>query len=63
MRSLKKWWDYIQALLDVDGDAIMFVFTSAVIYRIVKGPPLGEWEAAVYASAVACFAYSNRGPK
>jgi hypothetical protein len=62
MRSIKEYWDYIQGLLDIDGDVIMFGFTVAVVYKILHGG-LNASDAAAYASAVGCFAYSNRGPK
>ncbi len=49
----------IQSTIALNGDVIMMFFTVAIIYRVVRGPAIGEWEAAVYATAVGCFAYSN----
>lgn len=40
----------------------MLAFTGAVIYKILHGG-LGASDAAAYASAVTCFAYSNTGRK
>lgn len=58
-------WQYVQNLLDVEGDAIMFVMTSVFIFRVVYAAwghaGLNSSEAAVYASAIASFAYSNKG--
>jgi hypothetical protein len=65
--QLKKNWDYIQSLLDIDGDVWMGLFTLIILARLVlvcKGcAVLTTAEAATYASAVGAFAYSNRGPK
>lgn len=60
--GIKKVWEFVQSLLDVNGDAVMFLFSLAIIYRIVYGPPLGYSEAAVYASAIGVFGYSNTHP-
>lgn len=60
--QLKGWWDYIQTLLDIDGDVVMLGFTGAVIYKLLYRT-LTPSDAAVYASAVTAFAYSNRSPK
>jgi hypothetical protein len=60
--QIKVAWDYIQSLLDIDGDVVMLGFTGAVIYKMLYGR-LSPSDAAVYASAVTAFAYSNRGPK
>lgn len=60
--QLKAGWDYIQGLLDIDGDVVMLAFTAAVVYKILHGG-LNASDAAAYTSAVGCFAYSNRGPK
>lgn len=58
-------WQYLQNLLDVEGDAIMFVMTSVYIARVVYSAfghaGLNPSEAAVYASAITSFAYSNKG--
>jgi len=59
---IKQIWDYIQSLLDVDGDVVMLAFTAAVIWKILhKG--MNPSDAAAYGSAIACFAYSNKGIK
>lgn len=60
--QLKAGWDYIQGILDIDGDVVMLAFTAAVVYKILHGG-LNASDAAAYASAVGCFAYSNKGPK
>jgi hypothetical protein len=64
---IKAEWDYIQALLDIDGDCWMGLFTLVIVVRLVlvlKGyAPLTASEAGTYGSAVAAFAYSNRGPR
>lgn len=59
-QQLKEWWDYIQSLLDVDGDVVMLLFTAGVLYKMMLGT-LTATDAVVYSSAVGCFAYSNRG--
>ena len=58
--KFKQYWDYIQSLLDIDGDVIMLFFTVAVVYKILH-VGMNASDAAAYASAVACFAYSNKG--
>lgn len=60
--TIKLYWDYLQSLLDLDGDVVMLAFTAAVVYKILHGG-LNASDAAAYASAVGCFAYSNKGPK
>ena len=62
MDKLKAYWDYIQSLLDIDGDVVMLGFTGAIIFKILHHG-LNPSDAAAYASAISCFAYSNRGPK
>ena len=64
--KLKQLWNYIQDLMDVRGDVIMMAMTSAFIFRVVYAawsthPGLNASEAAMYASAIASFAYSNKG--
>jgi len=66
--NIKALWEYIQDLLDVRGDVIMMIMSSAFVLRVllagIKGhPALNANEAALYASAIASFAYSNKGPK
>lgn len=65
--NLKIWWNYIQSLLDIDGDVWMGLFTLVIVGRIVlvlKGcAPLTAAEAATYGTAVGAFAYSNKGPR
>lgn len=60
--QIKAYWDYLQSLLDIDGDVVMLGFTSAVVYKLLYGT-LTANDAAVYSSAVVAFAYSNKGPK
>lgn len=55
-------WEWIQARLDLSGDVVMLAFTAAVVYKILHAG-LNASDAAAYASAVGCFAYSNKGPK
>lgn len=63
MDNLQIIWDKIQKFLDIDGDVVMLGFTGAVIYKMLYGT-LTPSDAAVYASAVSAFAYSNKnGPK
>ena len=57
---VKAYWDYLQSLLDIDGDVVMLGFTGAVIYKMLYGT-LTPSDAAVYASAIAAFSYSNVG--
>jgi len=65
--QLKAYWDYLQSLLDLDGDVWMGLFTLTIIVRIALGAfghsPLTAAEAAAYGSAIGAFAYSNKGPK
>lgn len=68
MDKLQEIWEKIQTLLDVKGDAIMAVMSSVFIVRVAlsawaKYPPLTASESAFYASAIASFAYSNKGGK
>lgn len=60
LEKVKTYWDAIQGLLDVDGDCIMLVFTMAIVYKILH-QGLNPSDAAAFASAVGCFAYSNKG--
>lgn len=60
--QLKSGWDYLQGLLDLDGDVVMLAFTAAVIWKILHGG-LNVSDSAAYASAVTCFAWSNKGTK
>jgi hypothetical protein len=65
--KLKAIWAYIQDLLDVRGDVIMAAMSTVFILRVAYSafghPPLTASEAAFYSSAIASFAYSNKGPK
>lgn len=68
LNKVKQAWAYIQDLLDVRGDVIMAAMSTVFIARVVlsawaKFPPLSASEAAMYASAISSFAYSNKGPK
>jgi len=63
--KIKAAWRYLQDLMDVDGDAIMMVMSTVFIARVALAafgkPALSSSEAAFYASAIASFAYSNKG--
>ena len=65
--KIKQLWAYTQDLLDVRGDTIMMVMSSVFIIRVALAAfghaALNASEAALYASAIASFAYSNKGPK
>ena len=66
--KLKEIWAYIQDLMDVRGDTIMAVMSAVFIARVAlsawaKFPAITTSEAGFYASAIASFAYSNKGPK
>lgn len=65
--KIKQTWEYLQDLADVRGDCIMLAYSSAMIARTMLAAfghaPLGAAEAAAYGSAIAAFAYSNKGPK
>ena len=66
--KIKQLWAYIQDLMDVKGDTIMAAMSVVFIARVAasawaKYPPLTVSEAAFYSSAIASFAYSNKGPK
>lgn len=58
----KQWWDYIQSLLDIDGDAVMALFTAAIVWKIIH-LGLNPSDAAAYVSAVGVFGYSNVNKK
>lgn len=65
LEKIKSGWVYVQDLLDVRGDTIMMVMSSVFIARVAMAafgkPGLNANEAALYASAIASFAYSNKG--
>ena len=65
--KIKQAWSYVQDLLDVRGDVIMMGMSSVFIARVALAafgkPGINASEAAMYASAISAFAYSNRGPK
>jgi len=67
LTKLQAYWEYIQFLLDISGDAWMSIFTAIILMRIglvlAGHSPLTPSESACYASAISAFAYSNRGPK
>jgi len=68
MDKIKQIWEYFQDLMDVKGDCIMAVMSTVFIVRVAlaawsKFPPLTASEAGFYGSAIASFAYSNKGPK
>lgn len=66
LTKIKSAWDYLQGLLDIDGDVIMLAFTLAVIVRVIlvvrNRAPLNMAEATAYGSAIAALGYS-KGPK
>lgn len=63
--QFKASWDYIQSLLDIDGDVWMGLLTAVYIYRILAvlwgQPAVTVAEATIYSAAVGAFAYSNKG--
>lgn len=64
--KIRQTWEYIQDLLDVSGDSIMAVMSTVFILRVAasawtKFPPITASEAAMYASAIGAFSYSNKG--
>lgn len=66
--QIKVVWDKIQAILDLDGDVWLGLFTAAIVFRLVYSglghPPITAAEAAAYASCITAFAASNiGGPK
>lgn len=65
--KIKSGWVYVQDLLDVRGDVIMMAMSSVFIARVALSafgkPAITASEAAFYSSAIAAFAYSNKGPK
>jgi hypothetical protein len=66
--KIKQLWEYLQDLADVRGDTIMCLMSVVFIARVAmsawaKFPALTPSEAAFYGSAIASFAYSNKGPK
>jgi hypothetical protein len=67
LEKIKQCWAYLQDLMDVRGDVIMMVMSAIFIARVALSafgkPGLNASEAAMYASAIASFAYSNKGPK
>lgn len=60
-------WEYVQDLLDVNGDVIMLAMSSVFIARVAMSafgyPSISAAEAAMYASAIGAFSYSNKGKK
>jgi hypothetical protein len=65
--KVKMWWERLQDFADVSGDCWMGLFTLVILIRVLAvlfgKIPLNCNEAAVYSAAIACFAYSNKGPK
>jgi hypothetical protein len=66
--KIKQLWAYVQDLADVRGDTIMAAMSAVFIARVAMSawarfPALTVSEAAFYSSAIASFAYSNKGPK
>jgi hypothetical protein len=60
-----KYWNQLQTWLDVRGDVVMLVISGAYAFRIIYAAfghvALNPSEAAVYASAIGAFAWSNKG--
>ena len=67
MNKLQQIWNAIQDLLDVRGDVVMLFISSAFVIRVIavlfNYPPITNSEAMFYGSAIASFAWSNKGPK
>ncbi len=63
--TVKGLWEYIQGLLDVNGDVIMMAMSSVFIARVAMTafgyPALTTAESTFYGSAILSFAYSNKG--
>lgn len=66
LNKIKFYWEYVQDILDLNGDVVMLIFTGIILYRLVAvvfgQQPINANEAAVYGSAVVAFAYSNKKP-
>ncbi len=58
LHLIKLVWDWVQSMLDLDGDVWLGVFTTAIVWKIVH-TGLNAADAAAYGSAVAAFSYSN----
>lgn len=58
-------WEKIQDFLDISGDCWMGALTATAIFRVIYAAfghvAVTAPEAAIYASAVTAFAYSNKG--
>lgn len=67
LEKIKDGWSYIQDLLDVRGDCIMMAMSSVFIARVALSafgrPAITAAEAALYASAIGAFSYSNVNKK
>ncbi len=61
-QKIKENWDYLQSLLDIDGDVILLAYSMAIVYKTLHGG-LTIADATAYSAAVGAFAYSNKGPK
>jgi len=65
--KLRQLWLDAQKIIDLKSDTWMGLFTLLILVRIalvLRGhQALSASEAATYASAIGCFAYSNRGDK
>lgn len=59
---IKQEWDYLQSLLDIDGDVVLLIYTAAIVYKTLHSG-LNVADATAYSAAIGSFAYSNRGPK
>lgn len=51
-------WQKVQAFFDVQGDAIMFFYTVAVVWKTLHGG-LDNADAAAYATAIGALGYSK----
>ena len=57
--TIKLFWDYIQSLLDIDGDLYMGLFTSFILYKLAHSS-LTNQDVTAYSFAITAFAYSNK---
>lgn len=61
--KIKVYWDWLQSMLDVDGDIYMGLMTLVFIIRValvIKGyEKLSNAEVALYSAAIGAFSYSN----
>lgn len=51
-------WQELQKYLDIDGDAVMFVYTAAVIWKMLHHG-LDNADAMAYGAAIGALGYSK----